>query len=136
MSNSSNEDLRLAAQELYRELRHRRDTNIKAMTLYMGLCGLVVGWSITLATPLGTEEKYGLATLLMLYAVLSIYHIESHAQAYAQIARVIVNVNSQLGLFDSAYPEEWKTWGKSVPRHSQAAIVVIAITSSVIVLLF
>lgn len=129
MNPSDPENLRAAAEELHRELRHQRDTNIKAMTMYLGFCALVLGWDVSLEQPLGNRETIAIACILSVFGITCLWHLEAHARAYARIARAITTIHERLGLFEVGFPQQWRRWGTTVPRQSQLVVALVMLGS-------
>jgi hypothetical protein len=120
--------------ELYSEVRHRRDFVLRIITIYAGLCGLVSGWVVGVSVPLGPSIRYGAAAIIVVLGIFVAVMSQMHWKAYAETARVIVKMSEKLGLFESVYPDNWRSWGRHTIKWPQLCVAFLSIASAIHIL--
>lgn len=99
--------------ELYNEIRHRRDYLMKIISRFvLFYCG-ITGWMIAY-TPQNGKLKTLLVVFTALLTVWGLQSVASHLLEYSRIAKVIVNMNEKIGMYeDDIFPASWRSWGTS-----------------------
>ena len=118
--------------ELYKELRHRRDTCMKFVVYYLGLCAASIGWVVAVENPIPPPARVLVGIIVLATGGLIFRMLTEHWKTYAETARVIVSLSKELGCFDGLYPERWNHWGEEVTRWPQLIMLLCGVATAIL----
>ena len=115
------ETLRISLGTLWEELKFHRGTTYQISLSVNTLLTVGLGGIVVIRTNFQLWDRVGISAVILALAIFAIRSLRTSYERYAEVARVVVQLEKALGHWDkgrflpdqTTYPPHWREWGQS-----------------------
>jgi hypothetical protein len=140
------EILRISLETLWEELKFHRGTTHQISLSVNTLLTVSLGGIVAIRSNFGLWDRLGISVVIIALALFAIRSLQTSYERYAEVARVVVQLEQALGHWDkgrflpdqTTYPSHWREWGHSkrsfwFVRQEIVTLVLLATLTVVII---